>query len=233
MKNIYLTFITITLTLSASLSTTGCMLLPVITSPSAAPISMPTKKEKALAAGKQWLPQNIGHTAKLELSGAYKNVIKGGINAELILLGVEKVKLPQRESKKYWSPVDVPAGREIALNVQFSADGYTSNVEFTVPPLTEGKTYLLTFDEPFLKNGEMLVSNRRRWSNRGFGGGFALVFSWGLLTAQSKTIKINAPKDTVSLLLYERTDKGKSKKKISTKLIYQYSFRDKKGFTVP
>ncbi|GHU97572.1 hypothetical protein FACS189483_03930 [Spirochaetia bacterium] len=219
MKKRYLTSGTLAVVLSAALAMTGCM-----SAPQAAPVSMPDKSDKPLTAGQQWLPQNTEPTAAL--------VVSRGVNADVVLLEVEKVTLPEREAGTYWSPVDVPAGREIVLTVQFTASGYTSEAEFTIPPLTAGKTYILTFDEPVLKGKKMLVTNRRHWAFRGASGTFSAIFNLGI-ALQPTTVKSDAPKAIPSLLLYERTDNSRNKNKISLKLIYQYSLREKQGFPIP
>jgi hypothetical protein len=232
MKKRFLTSGTLAVVLGAgllALAVTGCVSVP-----QPAPVSMPDKNDKPLAAGLNWLPQNTAPTAKLAVSR--------GINAYVALLGVEKVNLPQTADGNYWSPVDVPADREITLSVQFTAMDYTSETEFTIPPLTAGKTYMLTIDEPILKKEKMLVANRRYWTNRGAGVILSTLF-WEILIVgmpdaiaelcQPARIKSDAPKEGPSLLLYERTDDGKRKNKISLKLLYQYSLSEMQGFPVP
>jgi hypothetical protein len=233
MKKRFLTSITPVVILSigfAALAITGCVSVP-----QPAPVSMPNKNDKPLTAGQNWLQDNkTAPTAKLtvsSMSGAY-----------IELLRVSGATLPKATTGTQWSPVDVPAGREIELAVQYTANDYTSEADFTYPALTAGHTYVLTLDEPFLKKGKMRVINRRYWVNRGMGVMLSILF-WELLLVgvpdalaemvQPATIKSDAPKEGPSVLLYERTDNGKRKNKISLKLIYQYSLFEKQGFPVP
>ncbi|GHT51208.1 hypothetical protein FACS1894102_7100 [Spirochaetia bacterium] len=167
----------------------------------------------------------------------------GGNKMNIKLLKVEGVDLPSPPKKKQWAPVDVPAGKAIKLTAQITDGGHTSEVEFTPPALSEGKTYILAIDTPFLtKKKGMRVTNRRHFMNRGAGAVFGTFMEIFLIVGmpdafvevfRPQFIKSDAPKAGTSILLYERLDDGKKKNKISLKLIYQYSIWEMQGVLVP
>jgi hypothetical protein len=157
---------------------------------------------------------------------------------ELMLFGSFRAEMPTgRYSTSYNRPGET--------KVTTYYDVYSGEVAFVCPALTAGKTYVLTCDWPSLdKKNKMKVTNRRHYNLRSPPGGEVFLniiggmFVVGLPdimieVLQPKTIKSAAPEEGPSLLLYERTDKGKNKNKISLKLVYQYLILEERGIPVP